>query len=119
MKYKLGSRPVPGAPLCRKPILAVAILALILLGGDLLGQQPRIAVEVKTTFFSSGLRQPPFIGHTTSDSVRQLDAETPHLVCCEMAACGLEPRLEFLQPFAGSQVRRTDAVILNNSGPFP
>jgi len=48
MKHKLGSRTVPGAPPCRKPILAAAILGLVLLGGDLLGQQPKIAVEVKT-----------------------------------------------------------------------
>lgn len=47
MKYKLVSRPVPGAPRC-KPILAAEIFALALLGGDLLGQQPKIAVEVKT-----------------------------------------------------------------------
>ena len=48
MKCKLGSRPVPGAPVCREPILAAAILAFVLLGGDLLGQQSKIAVEVKT-----------------------------------------------------------------------
>ncbi|HXP23532.1 MAG TPA: VWA domain-containing protein, partial [Candidatus Sulfotelmatobacter sp.] len=48
MKYKLRSRGVPGAPLCREPILAAAIFAFVLLGGDLLGQQPKIAVEVKT-----------------------------------------------------------------------
>ena len=49
MTFKLGSRPVPGAPRCRKPILAAVILAPALLGSDLLGQQqPKIAVEVKT-----------------------------------------------------------------------
>ena len=49
MKPELRSHPAPGAPRCRKPILAAVILAPALLGSDLLGQeQPKIAVEVKT-----------------------------------------------------------------------
>lgn len=50
MKYELGNGAVSGAFRGRSPILILAtlIVTLTLAGGDLSGQQPKIAVEVKT-----------------------------------------------------------------------
>jgi len=38
------------------------------------------------------MRLPPFIGHTASESIRQLDARSPNLVCCGTKRRGPTPQ---------------------------